>query len=92
MIFGFRPHGRNADLLGDFQGDPSKEKEKERKKNFEVLSRLIGSNRAYGAFIGTFMDQKVDYPHGGHVMFLLLWSGFSWLRVSHPIEILLLVL
>ncbi|PQQ06234.1 uncharacterized protein Pyn_04914 [Prunus yedoensis var. nudiflora] len=71
VIFGFRPHGRSVDWLGDFEGGPSQEKE--RKKNLEVLISLIGSNRAYGAFMGTFMDQEVDNPEGEHVMFLLYW-------------------
>ncbi|KAL6279453.1 hypothetical protein ACE6H2_016334 [Prunus campanulata] len=71
VIFGFRPHGRSADWLGDFEDGPSQEKE--RKKNLEVLIDLIGSNRAYGAFMGAFMDQDVDYPDGEHVMFLLYW-------------------
>ncbi|PQM37585.1 formin-like protein 14 [Prunus yedoensis var. nudiflora] len=48
-------------------------REKERKKNLEVLISLIGSNRAYGAFMVAFMDQEVDYPDGEHVMFLLYW-------------------
>ncbi|BBN67523.1 hypothetical protein Prudu_102S002000, partial [Prunus dulcis] len=60
-----------ADWLGDFQEDPSKEKD--RKKNFEVLSGLIGSNRAYRALMEAFKDQKVDYPHGEHMMFLMYW-------------------
>lgn len=71
VIFGFRPHRQSADWLGDFQENPSREKE--RKKNLEVLSGLIGSNWAYGAFMGAFLDQPVDYPHGEHVMFPMYW-------------------
>ncbi|KAI5317058.1 hypothetical protein L3X38_036765 [Prunus dulcis] len=44
VIFGFRPHGRSADWLGDFQDDYSKDKE--RRKNLEILSSIIDSSRA----------------------------------------------
>ncbi|CAB4298963.1 unnamed protein product [Prunus armeniaca] len=54
VIFRFRPHGRSADWLGDFQECPSKKQE--RKKNHEILSGLIGSNRAFGAFMGAIMN------------------------------------
>ncbi|CAB4268413.1 unnamed protein product [Prunus armeniaca] len=69
VIFGFRPHGQSADWLGDFQENPLKEQE--RKENLEILSGLIGSNRVYGAFMGAFMNQTMDYPHGEHIMFMM---------------------
>ncbi|VVA36095.1 PREDICTED: LOC109949315 [Prunus dulcis] len=71
VIFGFHPHGWSADWLRDFQEDPSKEKD--RKKNFKVLSGLIGSNRTYRALMGAFKDQKIHYPYGEHMMFLMYW-------------------
>lgn len=48
VVFGVCPHGRSADWLGDYQDNPSKDKE--RRKNLEILSNLIDSNRAYGDF------------------------------------------
>lgn len=42
VVFGFRPHGRNANWLGDFQDDPSKDKD--RRKNLEILSGIIDSS------------------------------------------------
>ncbi|CAB4268889.1 unnamed protein product [Prunus armeniaca] len=71
VIFGFRPHGRSTDWLGDFQDDPLKEPE--RRKNLETLSGQIGSTRAFGAFMGAFMNRVVDYPHSEHIMFLMYW-------------------
>ncbi|CAB4286045.1 unnamed protein product [Prunus armeniaca] len=68
---GFRPHGRSADWLGDFQDDPSNDKE--RPKNLEILYGIMGSSQSLGAFMGSFMNKKVDYPHGKHIMFLLYW-------------------
>ncbi|CAL2270561.1 unnamed protein product [Prunus armeniaca] len=70
VVFGFRPYGRSADWLGDFQDDPSKDKE--RKKSIETLFGIIVSSRAYGAFVRDFMNKEVDYTHGEHIMFLVL--------------------
>ncbi|CAL9004886.1 unnamed protein product [Prunus brigantina] len=81
VIFRFRPHGQSADWLRDFQECPSKEQEQ--KKNLEILSGLIGSNRDFGAFMAEGLASHRDIATGP----LVLGSIYRALREATVVPV-----
>ncbi|BFG28518.1 hypothetical protein CerSpe_147920 [Prunus speciosa] len=71
VVFGFRPHGRSADCLADFERTP--EENGQMGLRIDDMTCQINVNRAFGLFMKNFQGVESADPQVEHMMFLLYW-------------------